>query len=191
MKRLLTCFLTVFCCWGGYLCAQNLAIKNNLLYDATTTLNLGVEIGFGEKTSLEVMGGYNPWTLNKTDHKKIKHVMVMPEFRYWFCENFNGHFVGAHTGYAFYNIGGVQLPHIAKPMKEHRYQGWATGLGIAYGYQWVIGKRWNLEASIGAGWVYTRYDKYQCVECGRFRGTDDYHYFGPTKAAISFIYIIK
>ncbi len=191
MKKLLVCIL-FFLIWGGHsLSAQDFAIKNNLLYDATTTLNLGVEIGTSPKTSLEIMGGYNPWTLNKQKNQKIKHIMIMPEFRYWFCERFNGHFIGAHTGYAFYNIGGVQLPHISKPMKDHRYQGWATGLGLAYGYQWVIGKRWNLEASVGAGWVYTRFDKYQCVECGRFRGSNDHHYFGPTKAAISFIYIIK
>ncbi len=177
--------------WASHMDAQVFAIKNNLLYDATTTLNLGVEIGTGDKTTLEIMGGYNPWVLNQAKHMKIKHAMVMPEFRYWFCEKFNGHFIGAHTGYAFYNIGGIQLPHVPQPMKEHRYQGWATGLGVAYGYQWVIGKRWNLEASLGAGWVYTRFDKYQCVECGRFRGSSDHHYFGPTKAAISFIYIIK
>ncbi len=190
MKKLLICILSILA-WCHLASAQDIAVKTNLLYDATTTMNVGMEFGLGDKTSLEVLAGYNPWVLNKEQHKKIKHVMVMPEFRYWFCEKFNGHFIGAHTGYAFYNIGGVQLPHIAQPMKEHRYQGWATGLGVAYGYQWVIGKRWNLEASLGAGWVYTRYDKYQCVDCGRFRGSDDHHYFGPTKAAISIIYLIK
>ncbi len=191
MKRLLISILFVTCLGWHHAGAQSFAIKNNLLYDAIATPNLGVEIGLGDKTTLEVMAGYNPWTLSKAENKKIKHVMVMPEFRYWFCEKFNGHFIGAHTGYAFYNIGGVQLPHIAADMKNHRYQGWATGLGVAYGYQWVLSKRWNIEASVGAGWVVTQYDKYQCVECGRFRGTDLHHYFGPTKAAVSFIYIIK
>ncbi len=190
MKKLLTCIVFAFV-WFIHADAQVIGIKNNLLYDATATINLGVEFGLGEKTSLEVMGGYNPWTLNKEENRKIKHIMVMPEFRYWFCERFNGSFIGAHTGYAFYNIGAIKLPYWPEDMDQHRYQGWATGLGLVYGHQWVIGKRWNLEASIGAGWVYTCYDKYQCVECGRFRGTNDYHYFGPTKAAISFIYFIK
>ena len=54
-----------------------------------------------------------------------------------------------------------------------------------------MGKRWNLEATIGLGYIYTTYDKYECVTCGKFKGSNDKHYFGPTKAGISLIYIIK
>ena len=136
-------------------------------------------------------GGYNPWTLNKDDNKKIKHWMVMPEFRYWLCERFNGHFFGIHTGFAEYNISGVRIPFQNKSTQEHRYEGWATGIGISYGYTWILGKRWNLEANIGAGYIYTKYDKYECKTCGRFKGNQKKHYFGPTKAGISLIYIIK
>lgn len=60
--------------------------------------------------------------------------MVMPEFRYWLCERYNGHFFGLHSGYAFYNISGVRIPFQSKSTKDHRYQGWATGLGLSYGY---------------------------------------------------------
>lgn len=136
-------------------------------------------------------GGYNPWTLNKDDNKKVKHWMVMPEFRYWLCERFNGHFFGIHTGFAEYNISGVRIPFQNKSTQEHRYEGWATGIGISYGYTWILGKRWNLEANIGAGYIYTKYDKYECKTCGRFKGNQKKHYFGPTKAGISLIYIIK
>ena len=75
--------------------------------------------------------------------------------------------------------------------QRHRYQGWATGLGLSYGYNWILGKRWNLEATLGFGYVYTNYDKYDCATCGKFRGSQDKHYFGPTKAGISIIYMIK
>ena len=78
-----------------------------------------------------------------------------------------------------------------KSTQEHRYEGWATGIGISYGYTWILGKRWNLEANIGAGYIYTKYDKYECKTCGRFKGNQKKHYFGPTKAGISLIYIIK
>ncbi len=190
MKKILVCMMLVFC-WNWHLGAQQIAVKSNVLYDATSTINLGMEFGLGKKFSLDVSGNYNPWVLNKEKRSKIKHVMAQPEFRYWFCERFNGHFIGVHGIYAFYNVGGVKIPLLPAGLKDHRYQGWAAGAGIAYGYQWVIGKRWNLEATIGAGWMYTRYDKYQCVECGRFRGSNDFNYFGPTKAGLSFIYIIK
>lgn len=41
--------------------AQKVAVKTNLLYDATTTMNLGLEIGLGKKWSLDLSGNYNPW----------------------------------------------------------------------------------------------------------------------------------
>ena len=114
MKRLiLGIFLVVWWC-GNLVCAQDIAVKTNLLYWATSTPNIGFEFGLGKRTTLDLVGGYNPWTLNKDDNKKIKHWMVMPEFRYWLCERFNGHFFGIHTGFAEYNISGfpskISLP---------------------------------------------------------------------------------
>ena len=73
-----------------------------------------MEFGLGEQTTLELTGGYNPWTLDKEQNKKLKHWLVMPEFRYWLCERFNGHFFGIHTGYTFYNISGVRIPSRAR-----------------------------------------------------------------------------
>ncbi len=189
-KLILGALLAIF--WGaGTVRAQDVAVKTNLLYWATTTPNLSLEIGLGERTTLELTGAYNPWTLNKESNKKIKHWLVMPEFRYWFCERFNGHFVGLHPGYTFYNLSGVQIPFYGRSTKDHRYQGWAAGIGVSYGYSWVLGKRWNLEATLGIGYAYTNFDRYECATCGKFKGKEHTHYFGPTKAGISLIYIIK
>lgn len=168
-KLILGIFLAVWWC-GNHACAQDIAAKTNLLYWATTTPNIGMEFGLGEQTTLELTGSYNPWTLDKEQNKKLKHWLVMPEFRYWLCERFNGHFFGIHTGYTFYNISGVRIPFQGKETADHRYQGWATGLGISYGYSWILGKRWNIEATIGFGYAYSNYDKYDCATCGRFKG---------------------
>ena len=51
--------------------AQHFALKNNLLYDATTTPNLGFEVGLSKKVTLDVSAGYNPFKFN--DGKKLKH----------------------------------------------------------------------------------------------------------------------
>ena len=191
MKKLILGFFLAVLWLGSQVNAQVIAGKTNFLYWGTTTPNLGLEVGLGKKTTLELVGGYNPWTLDKDENKKIKHWLVMPEFRYWLCERFNGHFFGLHTGYTFYNVSGVRIPFQEEWTKDHRYQGWATGVGLSYGYSWVLGKRWNIEASIGVGYVYTNYDRYECATCGRFKGSEDKHYFGPTKASISLIYIFK
>ena len=56
------------------------AIKTNALYWATTTANLGFEVGLSKKLTLDVSGNYNPWKFS--DHKQIKHWLVQPELRY-------------------------------------------------------------------------------------------------------------
>ncbi len=192
MKKLIIGVFLAICWCSGTAYAQDIAVKTNLLYWATTTPNLGAEFGLGDRTSIEITGGYNPWTLDKDSNTKIKHWKVQPEFRYWLCERFNGHFFGVHAGYTFYNIAGVRiLPYGDASTKDHRFQGWGVGGGLSYGYSWIIGKNWNLEATLGLGYIYSCYDKYECRTCGRFRGTEDNHYIGPTKLGISLIYIIK
>ena len=51
------------------------AIKTNALYWATTTANLGFEVGLSRKLTLDVSGNYNPWKFS--DHKQIKHWLVV------------------------------------------------------------------------------------------------------------------
>ena len=68
--------------------AQNVAVKSNLLYDATATINLGVEIGLAEKWTFDLSGNYNPFQFS--DNKKWKHLMAQPEVRYWTCRKFGG-----------------------------------------------------------------------------------------------------
>ena len=128
---------------------QKVAVKTNLLYDATTTMNLGLEIGLGKKWSLDLSGNYNPWKFD--DETRLRHWGVQPELRYWLCEKFNGHFLGLHGHYAKYNVGGMSF--LSDNMERHRYQGHLWGGGISYGYQWLIGKRWNLEATVGLGYA--------------------------------------
>ena len=46
----------------GY--AQKVALKSNLLYDATTTMNLGLEIGLVRKWTLDIPVNYFPLKLS-------------------------------------------------------------------------------------------------------------------------------
>ena len=167
---------------GSY--AQKLAVKSNLLYDATGSMNLGLEVALSNRLTLDLSGNYNPWTINTSSNSKIKHFLVQPELRYWSCEKFAGHFFGVHVHYAYYNVGGSSL-------KNNRYDGWLSGAGFTYGYQWLLSNRWSIEASLGVGYAYIDYKKYDCQGCGRYKTTGTTHYFGPTKLGLSLIYIIK
>ena len=140
---------------------QKVAIKSNLLYDVTATVNAGIEVGLAPKWTFDLSANYNGWTFSH--ERKWKHWLLQPEGRYWFCDRFAGHFVGVHALGGQYNIGNLNN-HISflgtdlSVLSNRRYQGWFAGGGIAYGYAWILNKRWNLEAELGLGWIYTRYD---------------------------------
>lgn len=169
--------------YSGY--SPKIAVKTNAIYWATTTPNLGFEIGLGKRTTLDISGNYNPWTFG--DNRKLKHWLVQPELRIWTCERFAGHFFGVHAHYAQYNAGGMGF----FGMRKYRYQGELYGGGLSYGYQWLIGKRWNMEATLGIGYARLIYDKYDCPRCGEHLGKEKKNYFGPTKVGLSFVYLIK
>ena len=111
--------------------AQKVAVKSNLLYDLTTTMNLGVEIGLAPKWTLDVPVNYNPW---KPDNgRRLRHWGIQPEVRYWFCERFNRTFVGLHAHYADFNVG--NLPGLfSDNMQKNRYQGHLYGGELSIGH---------------------------------------------------------
>lgn len=173
--------------------AQQFGLKTNLLYDATATVNLGAELKVAPRWSVDLSGNLNAWNIK---NHKWKHWLAQPEARYWFCDATAGHFVAAHLLGGMYNIGNVNLGDFKflgtdlSHTKDRRYQGWFAGAGIAYGYSWILGKHWNVEAELGIGWVYTRFDTYPCAECGTKLANDRVHnYFGPTKLALNLIYV--
>jgi len=161
------------------------ALKTNALYWATTTPNLGLELGLSKKWTLDISGNYNFWNL--PNDQKLKHWLVQPEFRYWPCERFNGHFWGIHGHYAEYNVGGIKM----LGLRRYRYEGNLYGGGISYGYHWILNNRWSIEATIGVGYAHLDYDKYKCGDCGDKIKDGNKNYWGPTKAGLSIIYILK
>ena len=168
--------------------AQEIAIKTNLLYDATTTPNLGIEIGTAPKQTIQLTYGWNPWKFSDT--KQLRHWTLSPEYRWWFCHRFSGSFLGIHALGGQFNMSGVKLPFGIWPsLKDHRYEGWLAGGGVTYGYQWVLSKHWNIEASVGVGYLYIDYKKFKCEECGEQLKHKNKHYVGPTKAAVSLLYL--
>lgn len=173
--------------------AQQVSLKTNVLYWATSTPNVGVEVRLGTHYTTSLSMGYNAFNFNNREQNgvwvnpKIHHWVVTPEFKYWFCRAFERHFVEVEGLYGRYNAGGMRFPSF---LSKHRYKGSAVGVGVGYGYQWALGRRWGLEASLALGYVYLQYNKYELGKCGADLGKYKRHYFGPTKLSISFAYYI-
>ncbi len=194
LTTLLLAFMAVFCA------QSQLAVKTNLLYDATTTPNLGFEVRAGQHSTLNFVYGLNPWTFHSKAHgeRKAKHWVAMPEYRWWVCSPFNGHFIGVHLMGGQFNAGNVDIPlpgaffggeNLRNGVKDFRYEGEYAGGGFTYGYQWILNRHWNIEAEIGVGYNHAWYRKYPCADCGTRIDKGTTNYAGITKLGLSLLYI--
>lgn len=187
-----TLVLTIFLmCVSFGAFSQKVGIKTNLISDAVTSPNLGVEFKMAPKWTFDISGQMNAWNIHQ---RRWRHWMVQPEARVWFCEAFQGSFFGLHAIGGQFNIGNIDnsikfLGSDFGKLKDHRYQGWGAGAGIAYGYAWILGKHWNTELELGVGWIYTKFDRYPCTVCGTKEGSGHHNYFGPTKLSWAIEYI--
>ena len=201
MRRYLTLAVILFLAFAGTVSAQKVAVKTNSLYWLTATPNVGFEFAMAPRWTFEIAGGYNPWTLDKDANVKAKHFLVTPEVRYWFCESFQGHFLGINANYTQFNVSGILIPEVFYKEESNGYfldnlqharsQGWAVGAGITYGYAWPIARRWNMEFTLGLGWWYTEYDQFESRKCGMFQQKVNRHALGLSALGISFVYLIK
>lgn len=177
MKRLSLILFLLLASFSCSLQAQDFALKTNGLYWLTTTPNVGMEFALSRKVTMDLSAAYNPWTFK--DDKKMRFWLAQPEVKYWFCEKFEGHFIGVHLHGAQY-FGGFS---------DKRYDGYLAGGGFTYGYDWILSPHWNLEAAIGVGYARLWYKESPRIPCVKCYENKHKNYFGPMKAAISLIYI--
>lgn len=183
-------YVTVFLlCITSWSVAQILGVKSNLLAPFFGSLNLGMEYSLGKHYTLDLYGSCRPWSRMETSVNR--GWLIQQEFRYWPCQVFNGHFWGVYMLGTQFNMGGKTFPiGILPTVKEHRYAGWALSSGFSYGYQFMLSRNWNVETSLNVGYAYINYRKYKCpVVCASLDKEAKKHFIGPTKLAISLIYI--
>lgn len=191
MKRLIILLFIMYAPFAAKsIMAQDFALKTDLVKWGTASFNIEPELKVGKKSTVALALSWNPFTFS--DNKKWRHLWIQPEYRYWFCAPFGGHFIGVHPIYSHFNAGNIQFTFgLFDELKEYRFQGDLFGAGIGYGYHWILNNRWSIEAEIGFGAAYVDYDKYECATCGDKVGSDQKVKLMPTKAAVSLIYVIK
>ena len=153
------------------------ALKTNLLYDAVLMPNLELEWRMNNQWSLAVEGAL-AWWKKDSEHKYYRIAMVSPEIRRWF--NTRGPWHGMYAG-LFAGAGKYDLEN-----GSTGYMGNGYMVGLSYGYMWPIGRCLSLEAGVGAGYMYTRYEEYKPFD-GHYlyQRTKTLNYFGPLKLKFS------
>ena len=181
MKRQLIIFALLAAVWGipHRAVAQIFAVRANALAAFTATIDLGAEVSVADKWTVEASGYWNPLRI---DHLSTRFHAVQFGGRYWLYESFVGHFVGAHLTYVGYDLGS----------STRRYDGRAFGIGVSYGYSWMLSTRWNVAVEAGIGLFRTR-DTRRDPTVGDWDDEYIWHYrrwtLFPSKLGVSFSYL--
>ena len=195
--------------------AQTLALRTNLLYDATLSPNLGAEVRLDSLWSVGLNVGFNAWDIDKAKNKKWRHVLVSPNVRryfghkrdslcvYGYMENgtygvlrdsvvtrrmqyFEGNIIYSH-----YNVGNTKIPFgLYDAVKDRRLQGDLLALGGKYGYSWMLARDWRIEAEAGIAIGYAWFKEYDCDHCGVYYGKGDRIFLLP-QLGINVVYLIN
>ena len=119
--------------------AQRIGVSSNLLGLGLLSANLEGEISLNHQTSLAFGASCAPWKI--TNKLSLRHLSIVPEYRYWFNQSMYAHYIGINALYCAYDL------HIARK----RYIGNTIGVGLGYGYSFMVGDRWNIVPGIGIG----------------------------------------
>ncbi len=164
-----------------------LAVKTNLLYDALAVPNVGVEVYLGKQWSLAANWMYAWWKTDKR-HRYWRIYGGDIEGRYWLGKKakekpLQGHHLGFYAQIVTYDFewGG----------RGYLGDKWSYGAGISYGYSHPMAKRLNLDFTIGIGYLGGEYKEYLPIDNHYvWQVTKQRHWFGPTKAEISLVWLI-
>ncbi len=171
-------FFLLFSLMVGHTYAQRVAVKTNALGWLTASPNLEAEFVLGSHVSFDMSVMANPISTNKF---KTTFTHFQPEVRYWLNRPMVSHFVGLTTFVNNYNL----------MFNDVHRKGDAWGAGLTYGYAWVLGEHWNIEATAGLGVLRYRQFKYDKGMPKPDAINDKKTVLAPVKLGISFAYIIR
>lgn len=135
----------------------HIAIKTNLLYDAVSAVNFGVELPCGEHWSVSAEW-LCPWWSNYDRQYYFQIMQGTLEGRYWFGKRedrplLTGFFLGLSASGGIYDI---------MFRRDKGFQGEFLSAGLTCGYVHKISRsgNWRLEWALGAGYIGSQYRKY-------------------------------
>lgn len=122
--------------------AQRIALTSNLLEDALLAPNVGIDVIVADRQSLTFDVTFAPYTLSQKFHNK--RMTFRAGYKYWLNQALYAHYIGVDA------VASSSDVQIGKAGSRDEY----IGLGIGYGYSFIIGKRLNLIPCVGIGVAY-------------------------------------
>ena len=113
-KIFVSVVLLIACMSADRVGAQTVALRNNLLYDATLTPNLGADIRVDSLWTIGAFVGLNAWDIDKDKNKKWRHLLISPNVRRWLGDvPFHKSYVEGDLIYSHFNVGNTKIPFVA------------------------------------------------------------------------------
>ena len=168
-----------------------MALRTNLLYDATLSPNLGVDVRVDSAWTVGLLAGINAWDIDKEKNKKWRHALFSIRARKYRDSLFHKGYYEADVIYSHYNVGNTKIPFgLYSAVKDRRLQGDLIALGGKYGYSWILSRSWRIEAEAGVAVGYAWFKEYDCDHCGTYYGKGDRIFLLP-QLGINVVYIIN
>ena len=191
-KIFVSVVLLIACMSADRVGAQTVALRNNLLYDATLTPNLGADIRIDSLWTIGALVGLNAWDIDKSANKKWRHLLVSANARRYLGDSlYHKSYVEGNLIYSHFNVGNTKIPFgLYNAVKDRRLQGDLLALGGKYGYSWIMARHWRIEAEAGIAVGYAWFKEYECATCGKQLGNGDRIFLLP-QLGINVVYIIN
>ena len=116
------------------------AFHTNLLYDATLSPNLGVDVRVDSAWTVGLLVGINAWDIDKEKNKKWRHALFSLRARKYRDSLFHKGYYEADVIYSHYNVGNTKIPFgLYSAVKDRRLQGDLLDPGSPLAYR---GRGW-------------------------------------------------
>ncbi|MEG1007769.1 MAG: DUF3575 domain-containing protein [Bacteroides sp.] len=163
-----------------------MALKTNLLLDAAAIPNIGLEFYLGRGWSIGANWMYAWWSSNSRHRYWRTYGGELYTRRYFGqlakSAPLSGHHVGVYLQGLTYDMEWGGKGYLSK---------FSYGAGLEYGYSLPVGRRINIDFTLGLGYLGGKFKTYQPQEdCYVWQSTNNRHWIGPTKAEISFVWLL-
>ncbi len=163
---------------------MQVAVKSNMLFLAAGTPNIGLEFPVSDQFSITATGAFTRLTIKQT--YAIQTLQGGLDFKYWFGAGGGRTLTGWNAG--VYMVAGA-------PWDVQWKTGWQgdsfLSAGLEGGYSLCIGKKWNLEFLLAAGWFHTPEARQYRKEGGHMmwqQSRQNVHRFSLTKAQVNLVW---
>lgn len=170
-------------------------LRTNMLYDIAAVPNIGAEFYLGKNFSILGNWMYGWWD-NNPRHRYWRIYGGEVDARWWFGRKahekpLTGHHIGLYGGALIFDFEWGGTGYMGGKPGATLWERCLVNAGIEYGYSLPVGRHFNIDFSLGIGYLGGHYSKYYPFDNDYYREKEyKLRFFGPTKAEISLVWLI-